>query len=162
MSPKREAAPPHQQRAPGPPSQRLGYLLKHAQRRFAELTRASLAPLGIDSSEWAALICLDDQRPLSQAEVAKRAGIDRTTMVALIDELQQKGLLQRRPDHDDRRKNVVQLTTAGRNIRERAARRVDDCERRFLAALSPPDAQQLKSALQALIAPRHESPEERG
>lgn len=162
MPPEREAAAPPRKRPAGDPSPRLGYLLKHAQLRFVELVQAALAPLGIDTREWATLICLDDQRPLSQAEVAKRAGIDRTTMVALIDELQQKGLLQRRPDHDDRRKNVVQLTTAGRNIRERAARRVDDCERRFLAALSPPDAQQLKSALQALIAPRHESPEERG
>lgn len=154
MSPEREAAPPGRQRAPGLPAPRLGYLLKHAQLRFAERMRAALAPLGIDSREWAALICLDDQRSLSQGEIAERVGIDRTTMVALVDELQEKGLVQRRPHRDDRRKNVVQLTTAGRDIRQRAARQVDDAERRFLAALSEPEAQQLKRALQAVLAPR--------
>jgi DNA-binding MarR family transcriptional regulator len=122
--------------------------------RYAELTQAALAPLGIDTREWAALICLDDQRPMSQAEIAQRAGIDRTTMVAVVDELQEKGLVRRRPHRDDRRKNAVELTTAGRDIRQRAARQVDDCERRFLAELSQPEAQQLKSALQAVIAPR--------
>jgi DNA-binding MarR family transcriptional regulator len=150
------AAPPPTQPLDGPPP-RLGYLLKLTQLRFAELTQAALAPLGIDTREWATLISLDEQRPLSQAEVATRSGIDRTTMVALVDELQEKGLVQRRPHHDDRRKNVVALTTAGRTIRQRAARQVDDCERRFLAALSESDAQQLKSALQTLITGRSKS-----
>jgi len=138
----------------GDTSPRLGYLLKVAQLQFTDRVRAALAALAIDNREWAALISLDDQRPRSQAEVAKRAGIDRTTMVTLIDELQDKGLVRRRPDRDDRRKNVVELTTAGRDVRERAARLVDDCERRFLASLGETDAQQLKTALQTLITPR--------
>jgi DNA-binding MarR family transcriptional regulator len=41
-------------------------------------------------------------------------GVDRTTMVTLIDDLETKGLVERRPDSKDRRKNVVVLTDAGR------------------------------------------------
>jgi DNA-binding MarR family transcriptional regulator len=153
VSPERAAVPPSKAQGPGDTSPRLGYLLKVAQLRFSESVRAALAPLGIDTREWAALISLDDQRPLSQAEIAQRAGIDRTTMVALIDELQAKGLIERRPHRDDRRKNVVEITAKGRDLRRRAARQVDDAERRFLSALGEPAGQQLKNALNALIAP---------
>jgi DNA-binding MarR family transcriptional regulator len=135
------------------PSERLGYLLKHAQLQFGELVGAALAPLGIDGRQWAALLCLEDQRRSSQAELARWLGIDRTTMVALIDDLETKGLVERRPHTDDRRKNTVELTAAGRDVRRRAARLVDDCERRFLAALTERQAQQLRRALQAVIAP---------
>ena len=133
-------------------SARLGYLLKVVQLQFSEHVRAALTPLAIDTREWAALVSLEDHRANSQAEVAKRAGIDRTTMVALLDTLQNKGLVRRRPDRDDRRKNVVELTPHGRDLRQRAARIVDDCERRFLATLGESDAQQLKAALQLLMA----------
>src|SRR6266704_7192861 len=81
---------------------RLGYLLKHAQLRLAELTSSAMAPFGISGRECAVLIVIDDRAPLSQQEVARRLAVDRTTMVALIDDLESKGLVQRRPDPDDR------------------------------------------------------------
>lgn len=145
MSPTRSAA---RQEEDAPP--RLGYLLKVAHLRFVELTTAALAPLGIDSREWGALISVDDEHPMSQAELAERVGIDRTTMVAVVDGLQRKKLVRRAPHRDDRRKNVVELTATGRDVRRRAARQVDECERRFLAALSQPDARRLKKALRTL------------
>jgi DNA-binding MarR family transcriptional regulator len=134
---------------------RLGYLLKHAHLRYAHLTSAELAPLGIAPLEWAALNCLDEQHGLSQREVAHLLGIDRTRMVALVDQLQAKGWVQRRPHADDRRKNVVSLTRKGRALMQRGARVIDECERRFLAALNESDAEQLKSALDAVIATDH-------
>jgi len=131
---------------------RLGYLLKHVQLQYNALVSAALAPLGVEVREWAALLCLDDDQSLSQAEVAHLLGIDRTTMVALVDELQAKGYVRRRPHDDDRRKNVVELTPAGRRIKQRAARLVDDTERRYLAVLSRADREQLKHSLETLIA----------
>jgi DNA-binding MarR family transcriptional regulator len=133
-------------------SPRLGYLLKHAQLRYIEMTSAAFAPLGIRPHEWAALNCLDEQHGLSQKEVAELLGIDRTTMVALVDDLQSKRLVQRRPQPDDRRKNVVTLTAEGRTMMLRGAQLADDCERRFLAALDRPDAEHLKRSLQIVIA----------
>lgn len=131
---------------------RLGYLLKHVQLQYNALVSAALAPLGVEVREWAALLCLDDDQSLSQAEVAHLLGIDRTTMVALVDELQAKGFVRRRPHDDDRRKNIVELTPAGRRIKQRAARLVDDTERRYLAGLRRADAEQLKRSLETLIA----------
>jgi DNA-binding MarR family transcriptional regulator len=91
---------------------RLGYLLKHAQQQFSELTATGFAPLGISGREAAVLRAVGHggEGPASQGEVARRLGVDRTTMVALIDELQGKGLVLRRQDPDDRRKNAVELS----------------------------------------------------
>jgi DNA-binding MarR family transcriptional regulator len=116
------------------------------------LTSAELEPLGIGPREWAALNCLDEQHGLSQRQVADLLGVDRTTMVALVDELQANGWVKRRPQPDDRRKNIVGLTKRGRDVMQRGARLIDDCERRFLAVLSEADAEQLKNALHAVIA----------
>jgi DNA-binding MarR family transcriptional regulator len=141
--------------SPRPPDggtpHRLGYLLKHVELRFTRLISAALGPIGITPREWAALFCLDEQHGHSQREVADLLGVDRTTMVALVDQLQAKGMVKRHPQPDDRRKNTVSLTSNGRDAMQSGAGLIDDCERRFLAALSEPDAEQLKKALHALL-----------
>jgi DNA-binding MarR family transcriptional regulator len=129
----------------------LGYLLKHAQLRFFELGAIALAPLGINGREAAVLRAIDAGLPVSQGEIARAMGVDRTTMVALIDDLQLKGLVQRRQDPDDRRKNVVELTDAGRDTVRQAAGVVEQAERDFLAPLSAGEAAQFKKALRALL-----------
>ncbi len=132
-------------------SHRLGYLLKHVQLRYEQLTSAALEPLGIGPREWAALSCLDERHGLSQRQVADLLGIDRTRMVDLVDRLEAKGWVQRRPDRDDRRKNIVVLTRSGRGLLHRGSRVVDECEQTFLAALSAAEVEQLKNALDAVI-----------
>jgi DNA-binding MarR family transcriptional regulator len=130
---------------------RLGYLLKHAWLGVAELTTAALAPYGLDGRELAVLVVLAAGEPASQQQAASRLGVDRTTMVALLDALEGKGLVARRPHASDRRRNVVELTAAGRDTLRRASRARDDAERRFLAPLTPQTAKQLKDALRTLL-----------
>ncbi|PZS10299.1 MAG: MarR family transcriptional regulator [Acidimicrobiales bacterium] len=132
-------------------SPRLGYLLKHAALRYLDLTSAELEPIGISPHEWAALNCLHEQYGRSQRDVAELLGVDRTTMVALIDQLETKGWVERHPHPADRRKNTVGLTEKGRDVLQSGAGVVDECERRFLAVLSEPGAEQLKNALQTVI-----------
>jgi DNA-binding MarR family transcriptional regulator len=129
----------------------LGYLLKHAQLRFFELGAVALAPLGISGREAAVLRAVDPDRPVSQGEIARAMNVDRTTMVALVDDLQLKGLVQRRPDLDDRRKNVVELTDAGRSVVRQAAEAADAAERDFLGPLSAAEAAQFKKMLRVLL-----------
>ena len=129
----------------------LGYLLKHAQLRFFELGAVALAPLGINGREAAVLRAIDPGRPISQGEIARAMNVDRTTMVALIDDLQLKGLVRRRQDLDDRRKNVVELTDAGRRTVRQAAEAAERAERDFLGPLSDAEAAQFKKILRALL-----------
>ena len=130
---------------------RLGYLLKHAQLMLAEHTADALRPYGISGRELAVLLVLDGREPASQQQAAGRLGIDRTTMVAFVDTLENKGLVERHPDANDRRRNVVVLTTAGQDTLRDASRASDEAERRFLAPLAESAAKQLKGSLRKVI-----------
>jgi DNA-binding MarR family transcriptional regulator len=135
---------------------RLGYLLKHAQLALAGLTAAALAPSGITGRQLAVLIAIDGAAPLSQAEAAGRLGVDRTTMVALIDELEETRLVRRQRDPADRRKNVVVLTEAGRATLATATTASEAAERQFLGPLPPAQAAALRAALQAVAFRPHD------
>lgn len=134
-----------------PPLTRLGYLLKHAQARMAELNREALSPYGIDGRDLVVLQVIADQESASQQDAARRLGVDRTTMVALVDALEAKGLVARQPHAEDRRKKVVTLTTKGRGTLRRASRAGDEAEQRLLAALSTTDAARLRKLLATIV-----------
>jgi DNA-binding MarR family transcriptional regulator len=131
---------------------RLGYLLKHAQQQLAQVAARATAPFGIDGRELATLAVLGADAPLSQQEAAEQLGIDRTTMVAHVDALEEKGLVERRRSPDDRRKNIVELTPAGRRCLREAGHARDEVERDFLAPLGADGAAQFVRALQVLVA----------
>ncbi len=137
--------------APPPLANRLGYLLKHAQERLSELTGAALEPYGLTGRELAVLLVLTDGEPASQQQAAGRLGIDRTTMVAMIDALEAKQLVERAPHPADRRRNVVALTAHGRDTVKSATRASDEAEREFLKPLGQAAGPQLKAVLRALI-----------
>lgn len=132
-------------------SMQLGYLLKHAQAALAERTTPALAPLGINGRELAVLTVLGEGEPLAQQEAAGRLGVDRTTMVDLVDALQGKGLVERRADPADRRRNQVHLTAAGRVALERGRIAYAQAEREFLAQISDVDAKRLKELLRRVL-----------
>ena len=93
------------------------------------------------------LLFLDGREPESQRQAALRLGVDRTTMVGLLDTLEGKDLVIRRPHTEDRRRNVVDLTPAGRTILKRAIRASDRAEQQLLADLNDLEAAQLRSLL---------------
>lgn len=143
----------------GPPDElagRLAYLLKHAQLGLAVLTASALEPYGVSGRELAVLTVLAAGEPASQHQAAGRLGVDRTTMVALVDALEDKGLVRRHPHAQDRRRNVVELTEAGLEVLERGGRAAQDAERRFLAPLRAQDASQLRNALLTLVRAQHQ------
>jgi DNA-binding MarR family transcriptional regulator len=137
---------------PGPLlSPRLGYLFKHAQIRMHELNEEALAPFGIDGRELGILLVIAGHEPGSQQEAAQRLGIDRTSMVARLDALEEKGLVSRHPHAEDRRRNVVELTDAGRDTVRRAAKASEQAEATLLAPLPDQDGERLRHALQAIL-----------
>lgn len=133
-----------------PLANRLGYLLKHVQIRFAEQGAKALEPLGITGRQLTVLVVLDAGEPLSQLEAAGKLGIDRTTMVALIDELEELGLVARRKSSEDRRKNIVELTDQGHDALARGNDVHHGAEKEFLSPLSPVEAELFLRILQTL------------
>ena len=126
---------------------RMAYLLKRAFIALEELHDEHLTPLGLNARELAVLLFLDGREPESQQQAALRLGVDRTTMVALLDTLEGKDLVIRRPHEEDRRRNVVDLTHSGRTTLKRAIRASDRAEQQLLADLNDLEAAQLRSLL---------------
>ena len=139
---------------PGPVvSRRLGYLFKHAGMRMEQLNAEALAPYGIDARELGILLVIASHEPGSQQQAAQRLGIDRTSMVARIDALEDKGLVSRHPHAEDRRRNMVELTDVGRDTVRRATQASERAEATLLASLTAQEAERLRTALQAVVAP---------
>jgi DNA-binding MarR family transcriptional regulator len=132
---------------------RLGYLLKHAQQQLVQAATPAMKPFGIDGRELAVLTVLAAGAALSQQEAADRLGVDRTTMVALVDALEAKGLVLRQRSPQDRRRNIVQLTGRGHDCLQRATKARDNVEREFLAPLGDTLSRQFVRALQILARP---------
>ncbi|NQX26678.1 MarR family transcriptional regulator [Microbacteriaceae bacterium VKM Ac-2854] len=139
-------------RATPAPQDVLGYLLKHAHGRFTTQADAALAPFGIDSKDFGALRILAHREPTSQLEVARALGVDRTSMVALLDVLERKGIVARRPDPADRRRNVVELTEEGAVAFAGAERAYAETEAAFLSVLGASATEQFYRALRSLLA----------
>ena len=133
-------------------SQRLTYLLKRALLELEELHREHLGPLGIDGRELAVLLLLHGREPESQQQAAARLGVDRTTMVSLLDGLEAKDLVARHADDKDRRRNVVGLTDAGRRTLDRAVGASDNVERLLLSELDDVEQAQLRALLTRVAA----------
>lgn len=130
---------------------RLGYLLKHAGLLLEEQHAKTLAPFGIDGRELGILLVIAGREPSSQQEVARRLGVDRSTMVALLDALEARHLVTRQPDPADRRRNVVALTKKGDAVVRRATAASDEAEAAVLSALKPQDAERLRALLATIV-----------
>ena len=82
----------------------LGYLLKHAHLSLESSTDAALGRFGITSRDLGVLRVIAGGEAKSQQDVAGILGVDRTSMVALLDALEQAGIVARRPSEQDRRR----------------------------------------------------------
>lgn len=134
-------------------SDRLGFLLGRAHQAHRAIAAAELAPLGLGVKGFGALSVLAREGPMSQQQLGARQGIDRTTMVTVIDDLEHKALVQRRRDPANRRAYALQATPKGRRLLERAEGTVARAEEEFLAPLSLTDRRRLKARLRELISP---------
>ena len=132
-------------------SRRLAYLFKHAERLMGELHAEALAPFGIHARDLGVLLAIERSESASQQEVAESMGVDRTTMVAIIDALEGRGVVVRHPDPEDRRRNLVELTRAGRVLLRRATAASDAAEARLLAPLSSEEGDVLRALLTRIV-----------
>jgi DNA-binding MarR family transcriptional regulator len=132
-------------------SDRLGYLLGRTHVAHREVAERALASLGLGVKEFGALSVLVQEGPLSQQRLGERQGVDRTTMVAVVDALEQAKLVERRRDPSDRRAYSLHATPKGRRVLERARTAANRAEDEFMAPLAPADRRRIKALLRALL-----------
>jgi MarR family transcriptional regulator, transcriptional regulator for hemolysin len=97
---------------PQPLAANLGWLLGQASHVLKTELTAALESLGI-SPRAHHVLKTAMQGEFTQTELARMVGLDKTTMVVTLDELEAEGLAERRPSATDRRARVVAVTKAG-------------------------------------------------
>jgi DNA-binding MarR family transcriptional regulator len=122
---------------------KLGRITTH---RFTE----ALEPFGVRPRHVAALIELRDHGELSQQSLCGRLHVDPTNLVAILNELEQRGFATRRRDPQDRRRHIVEVSKKGLAVIEKSSKVMDEVEKELLEGLEPSDREQLEAALQTI------------
>jgi DNA-binding MarR family transcriptional regulator len=115
------------------------------------LVTEALAAAGTRRYHYSLLAALDENGPASQADLSRRTTIDRSDMVAAVNELAEQGYVERTPDPEDRRRNVVAMTAAGRERLEQIDSLIAEVQTRILAPLSPSERDALIAILTRLV-----------
>lgn len=137
----------------------LAWLLYRAHWALATELTAALAPLGISARGYHVLRgALDGEH--TQSELAEMIGLDKTTMVVAVDELERAGLAERRPSPHDRRARIISVTRAGRRKVEEGDAIRERVQADVLAELPARDRKALVDALGKLVEGRLADPAE--
>src|SRR3954466_13766405 len=119
---------------------KLGRITMH---RFTE----ALEPFGIRPRHVAALIELRDRGELTQQSLCGQLHLDPTNLVAILNELEDRGYATRRRDPEDRRRHLVEISKKGSAVIEKVSKVMDGVEDELLAGLDPDEREQLDALL---------------
>jgi len=130
----------------------LAFLLSqvgaHGSARFAE----RLAPLNLTPPHVGILGVIKHADGLSQQALGEKLGVFPSRLVALLDELEERGLVERRDSPNDRRSYALHLTKAGRDMLERIGRIGREHQEALCAALNESEREQLAGFLTRIVA----------
>jgi MarR family transcriptional regulator, lower aerobic nicotinate degradation pathway regulator len=138
---------------PGPPKELLSsstFLLKRVGFAAKDRSHAAFEGSGLSAFHYAVLALLEESPRETQAQIADALGYDRSLIVRLLDELEERELVLRKRDPDDRRRHVVKLTPAGRSMLVELRAIVQRLEDEFLAPLSAGEHETLQALLTKL------------
>lgn len=130
---------------------RVSRLLSFMSMQSDRLTSEGLGRVDAHKWHYAVLASLQEFGPGSQATLSRRTGIYRSDMVGVLNELAERAFVERAPDPDDRRRNVITITTQGRRHLRRLDKVLDDLHDELLAPLTPAERDQLVQLLTRLL-----------
>src|SRR3954451_14137163 len=139
---------------PGPPLdllQSTTYLLKRLGMAVKDRSIDAFESTGVTGQHYAVLLVLDEGARETQGTIADALGYDRSVLVGLLDELEERGFVERRRDPADRRRHLVSITQPGRHAVKKLRAVMDAVEREFLAPLAPGEREALHELLLKLM-----------
>jgi DNA-binding MarR family transcriptional regulator len=146
---------PDDERADYDPPRRLRrlptWLSSEVARRGRRLVAEALEREGVRRQHFTVLTSLSEQGAASQAALGRRLWIDRSDLHAILNELEGAGLVARVRDEQDRRRNVVTLTPAGRAALKRLDKTIDAAQSALLEPLSASERRELQRLLELLV-----------
>lgn len=149
-SPRRELAAAASRVLPPSMRDRVPFLLYRASQISHSLANEMLAEVALSARQVGILTLVTELEPMTQKVLADTLRIDRTTMVALLDDLEARGYVARQRHPRDRRAFLVRPTDSGRAAKAAAVRILDEQQRRFLAPLTAAERAQLSALLTRL------------
>ncbi|MCC2033153.1 MarR family winged helix-turn-helix transcriptional regulator [Microbacterium allomyrinae] len=129
------------------------WLLSRAAGVGAAVVGDALAVHGMRRHHFSVLHSLAENGSVSQAELGRRLGIDRSDLHAVLRELEASGLIVQAPDERDRRRNTVSITSRGHARLGELDDAIDGAQRELLARLDDAEQAELSRLLRTLLGP---------
>ena len=133
----------------------IGRLIAQVARNWRRAVNARMAPLGLTDATWSPLLFLGRVGPARQGELADYLGLDRSSVVRLIDTLEAHGLVERQEDPDDRRAKRIVLTEAAAPVLAKAQAAAQSVRAAALKGLSSADLARAEAVLDSILANLH-------
>lgn len=131
-----------------PPTFRaVGFMLSSLGHAVAATFSERLAPLALEPREFALMRCLATREGASQQAIGERLGVPPSRMVALVDTLEARGLIERRPSPNDRRAYALYQTAAGKKLLAKAISVAAGLEQELTQELDAAQREQLLEML---------------
>ena len=131
--------------------QHFGYCFTKSALRLRKLLSDGLEDVGIQLPQMGLMIILSKSGPMNQLSLGEEMAIDKATMVKVLDQMEDSGVVRRRTDPADRRVKLVELTPKGRNLLPKMQKMRDQVEAKFLSCLSKAEATELRRLITKLI-----------
>lgn len=130
----------------------IGYQLRLAQLAVFRDFERTVGDLGVSPGRVGVLVLINGNPGITQSRLAEAVGLDRSTLVPVLDDLERRGFVERRRG-TDRRTNGLSLTASGKQLLGRVKRRIAAHERRMVSGLSEVERAQLVALLAKLRSP---------
>ncbi|MFF0338647.1 MarR family winged helix-turn-helix transcriptional regulator [Kribbella sp. NPDC004875] len=140
------------EQTPNALAQLPSWLLTQSAAQAHRIVTESFAAGGARAYHYRLLATLVEFGPASQATLGRRSFIDRSDVVAALNELEADGYVERSPDPADGRRNIITITTAGKRQYRRLTNLIGKAQEEIFAPLSATDRTKLRSILGKLLA----------
>ena len=121
-----------------------------ASRQIAVYFENSMAELEVSPQEGHVLSYLRTYAPCPISELARVFGLKGSTLTSMLDRLEERGLVARQANPDDRRSFVIELSPRGRRLADRIQRYVDELETRIGGRVSAREIKGFRSVMSAI------------
>lgn len=122
-----------------PTRENIGRLIQHVSRTWRRAVNLGLAPLGLTDATWLPLLYLNRVGPVRQGDLAQYLGLDRSSVVRLVDTLTAQGLVRREDDPHDRRVRWVALTAGAAEVVHAAQKAAAEVRADVMAGIDAAD-----------------------
>ncbi len=128
----------------------LGAMVVRLGRALIAAERPVLAAHDLSMWGYIVLSALADEPMRTQAALARAIGADKTRIIGTLDDLQERALIEREPDPEDRRVRLLRLTPAGRELYASVRTGIRAVEEELLGGVSAPDKRTFLRVLRQL------------